>query len=105
MSDKGIIRNLLKIKSAIRNARVFIEIQKEFGSFDKYIWGFVDEEPAINKWKKNSDLPSSTSLSDQISSDLKRRGMNFVGTTIIYAVLQSIGVVNDHTASCETSWR
>jgi DNA-3-methyladenine glycosylase I len=104
MNNEGIVRNLLKIKSAIRNAEVFIKIQEEFGSFDKYIWGFVDAKTIVNGWKKMSDLPGSTALSDKISLDLKSRGMNFVGPTIIYAILQTVGIVNDHTVDCSVSW-
>jgi DNA-3-methyladenine glycosylase I len=90
----------LKINSAIRNAKVFIEIQKEFGSFDKYIWDFVDNKVIKNKFKNISELPVSTPLSDNISKDLKKRGMNFVGSTIMYAYMQAVGMVNDHTMDC-----
>jgi len=100
LQDEGIVRNKLKINSAIRNAKIFLEIQKEFGSFDKYIWGFVDGKPVKNKRKRISDIPATTKLSDTISKDLKNRGMNFVGSTIIYAVMQTIGIVNDHEVSC-----
>jgi len=100
LEDEGIIRNRLKITSAIRNAKIFLVIQKEFGSFDRYIWGFVQGKPIINKWKRSSDIPAYTKLSDRISDDLKQRGMNFVGSTIIYAVMQSIGLVNDHQVNC-----
>ncbi len=100
LQNEGIVRNKLKINSAIRNAKVFLEIQKEFGSFDKYIWGFVDGKPIKNKLKKMSDIPAKTELSDEISKDLKECGMNFVGSTIIYAVMQTIGMVNDHETSC-----
>ena len=100
LQDAGIIRNRLKIKSAIQNARVFLEIQKEFRSFDAYIWNFVDGRPIKNKFKSISELPSKTGLSDRISNELKKRGMNFVGSTIIYAFMQSIGMVNDHEISC-----
>ncbi len=100
LNDKGIVRNRLKIASAVRNAKVFMEIQKEFGSFDTYIWGFVDDKPIKNRWKHMSDLPAQTKLSDIISKDLKRRGMNFVGSTIIYAIMQGIGMVNDHRVEC-----
>lgn len=98
--DEGIVRNKLKIASAIRNAKVFLEIQKEFGSFDRYIWGFVDGKPIKNKHKRMSDIPATTELSDNISKDLKARGMNFVGSTIVYAIMQTIGLVNDHETSC-----
>ena len=100
LNNAGIIRNKLKIKSAIRNAKVFLEIQKEFGSFDKYIWKFVNFKQIDNKFKSMEEIPASTELSDKISKDLKKRGMNFVGTTIIYAYLQSIGIVNDHQVDC-----
>jgi len=100
LQNEGIVRNKLKVNSSIRNAKAFIEIQKEFGSFDKYIWGFVNGKPIKNKVKRMSDIPISTELSDVISADLKKRGMNFVGSTIIYAVMQAIGLVNDHETSC-----
>lgn len=100
INNEGIIRNKLKIRSAKRNALVFIEIQKEFGSFNKYIWGFVDNKQIRNNLKDISELPSETRLSNKISKDLKKRGMNFVGSTIIYAYMQSIGLVNDHTKNC-----
>jgi len=100
LQDEGIVRNKLKINSAIRNAKVFLEIQKEFGSFDEYIWRFVDGKPIKNRRTQMSDIPATTELSDAISLDLKNRGMNFVGSTIIYAVMQSIGLVNDHEIGC-----
>lgn len=100
LSDEGIIRNRLKIKSAINNAQKFLQIQKEFGSFDKYLWGFVNNKPIKNNFTEHSDIPASTELSDKISSDLKKRGFSFVGTTIVYAYLQAVGVVNDHTKNC-----
>lgn len=100
MQNKGIVRNKLKIASAVRNAKVFMDIQKEFGSFDTYIWGFINGKPIKNKFKKISDLPAKTELSDEISKDLKNRGMNFVGSTIIYAIMQTIGIVNDHQTDC-----
>ncbi len=100
LCDEGIIRNKLKIHSAINNAKRFLEIQKEFGSFDKYIWSFVNCKPIVNSPKKYSDVPASTDLSDEISADLKKRGFNFVGTTICYAFMQAIGIVNDHTRDC-----
>lgn len=98
--DEGIIRNRLKIRSAVKNAKVFIEIQKEFGSFSKYIWGFVGGKPVKNHFETINDLPAKTELSDKISKDLKKRGMSFVGSTIIYAFLQATGIVNDHTKVC-----
>ena len=100
LKNKGIVRNKLKIESVIKNAKSFMDIQKEFGSFDKYIWGFVNGKTIQNKFKKMSDLPAKTELSDTISKDLKKRGMNFVGPTIIYAYMQAIGIVNDHTVDC-----
>ena len=100
LSDAGIIRNRSKIDSAITNAKTFLEIQKEFGSFDKYLWSFAKGRPVVNKFKKDSDIPASTPLSDTISKDLKSRGFKFVGTTIIYAFLQGVGVVNDHLIDC-----
>lgn len=100
LQDKGIIRNKLKVRSAVKNARIFLDIQEELGSFSNYLWGFVDNTPVKNMFQKMSDVPASTGLSDQISKDLKKRGMSFVGSTIIYAYLQSMGVVNDHVISC-----
>ena len=99
LQNKGIIRNRLKIKSAIRNAKVFIEIQKEFASFDNYIWAFVNGKPIVNSFTKEN-ATATTDISDIISKDLKKRGMNFVGSTIIYAYMQSIGMVNDHEINC-----
>lgn len=100
LQNAGIVRNKLKVASAIRNAKVFIEIQKEFGSFDKYIWAFVNNTPIQNKRKNLAGFPATTELSNEISKDLKARGMNFVGSTIIYAVMQTIGLVNDHAIDC-----
>ncbi|WP_236096399.1 glutamine-hydrolyzing GMP synthase [Helicobacter sp. MIT 11-5569] len=100
MQNEGIIRNRLKIEAAIINAKLFLEIQAEFGSFDKYIWGFVGGKPIINHFKSIADLPASTPLSDTISKDLKKRGFKFVGSTIMYAYMQSAGIVNDHLISC-----
>ena len=100
LQNEGIIRNRLKIKSAIQNARVFLEIQKEFGSFDSYIWEFVDHNPIQNNFKSISKIPARTDLSDKISKDLKNRGMNFVGSTIMYAFMQPVGMVNDHEVKC-----
>ncbi len=96
----GIIRNRLKIFSARANAKVFLEIQKEFGSFDAYVWSFVDGKPMIGSWKRSDDVPVTTSESDALSKDLKKRGMSFVGSTIMYAFMQATGLVNDHLASC-----
>ena len=100
LSDEGIIRNKLKIKSAINNAKQFLKIQKEFGSFDKYLWEFVKNKPIKNNFKNLSDVPASTELSDQISKDLKKHGFSFVGTTIVYAYMQAVGIVNDHVKNC-----
>tara|TARA_Y100000310_G_scaffold182374_1_gene182468 strand:- start:6725 stop:7300 length:576 start_codon:yes stop_codon:yes gene_type:complete len=100
MNDKGIIRNKLKIKATIQNAKLFLEIQKEFSSFDKYIWSFVNYKPIINKFKKLKEIPSNTKESDAMSKDLKKRGFGFVGTTICYAFMQAVGMVNDHTIDC-----
>lgn len=100
INNSEIIRNKLKIKSTIKNAKIFILIQKEFGSFSNYIWSFVNNKPIKNNFKNINELPNSTPLSDKISKDLKKRGMSFVGTTIIYAYMQAIGIVNDHTQNC-----
>jgi DNA-3-methyladenine glycosylase I len=100
LRDTSIIRNRLKIKSAINNAQRFLEVQQEFGSFDTYIWGFTNGIPVVNTWIKMSEIPAKTDLSDRISKDLKKRGFNFVGSTIIYAHLQATGIVNDHEVSC-----
>ncbi|MCF6269328.1 MAG: DNA-3-methyladenine glycosylase I [Melioribacteraceae bacterium] len=95
-----IIRNKLKVRSAVSNAKVFLEVQKEFGSFDKYIWQFVKNKPIINKWKKMSDLPATSIESDELSKDLKKRRFKFVGSTIMYAHMQATGMINDHTTDC-----
>ena len=98
--DDSIIRNKLKIMSAVNNAKQFLQIQKEFGSFDKYVWGFVNHKPIKNNFKKLSELPASTPISEKLSKDLKKRGFTFVGPTICYALMQAIGMVNDHTSGC-----
>lgn len=98
--DEGIVRNRLKIASAIQNARSFLAVQKEFGSFDRYIWQFVGGKPRINAWRTGKRLPASTPQSDAMSKDLKRRGFNFVGSTICYAFMQATGMVNDHAVEC-----
>ena len=98
--DSGIIRNRLKIKTAKTNAIAFMEVQKEFGTFSKYIWSFLDGKPIKNAFKTMSELPANTPLSDKISADLKKRGFKFVGSTIVYAHMQAMGIVNDHT----TDW-
>jgi DNA-3-methyladenine glycosylase I len=100
MSNEGIVRNRLKIFSVRQNAKVFLEIQKEFGSFDNYIWSMVGYKTIKNNWKSIKQVPSKTSESDLISKDLKKRGMNFVGSTIIYAYMQAVGLVDDHTQDC-----
>lgn len=102
LDTKEIIRNRLKINSAINNAKHFLKIQKEFGSFDKYVWSFVNNKPIINNFKKLSDLPASTTISEKLSKDLRNRGFNFVGPTICYAFMQAVGMVNDHTVDCFT---
>jgi len=100
LGNAGIIRNRKKIESSINNAKKFLEVQQEFGSFDNYIWNFVDHKPIINSWKTLSEIPAKTELSDQISNDLKKRGFSFVGSIIIYAHIQAIGLVNDHLMAC-----
>jgi len=98
--NEGIIRNRLKISSAVSNAKAFLNVQKEFGSFDKYIWDFIGGKPIVNKAKGNGDVPAKTEVSDAISKDLKKRGFNFVGSTIMYAFMQATGMVNDHLVTC-----
>lgn len=98
--NEGIIRNKLKIYATRKNARVFLNIQKEFGSFDAYVWGFVNNTPIHNSWQTFQEVPTTTHESDALSKDLKRRGMTFVGSTIIYAYMQAIGMVNDHLVPC-----
>jgi len=100
LGDAGIIRNRQKILAAIGNARHFLDIQKEFGSFDRYIWGFVEGKPVVNRLKSFSRMPARTPLSDLISKDMKARGFKFVGSTIVYSHLQATGVVNDHLVTC-----
>jgi len=100
LQDSGIIRNKLKINASIGNANAFIKIQSEFGSFDNYIWQFVNHKTILNQWDKLSDLPSKTPESDAMSKDLKKRGFKFVGSTICYAFMQAAGMVNDHIVSC-----
>lgn len=95
-----IIRNRLKIYSARQNARIFLAIQKEFGSFDRYVWKFVNERPIVTPWKSLKEIPAITTESDALSKDLKKRGMSFVGSTIIYAFMQATGLVNDHIQEC-----
>lgn len=100
LANSGIIRNRLKINSAIRNARGFAEIQSAYGSFDQYVWGFVDGRPIINDWESLRQIPVETTESRTLSKDLKRRNFNFVGPTIIYAYMQAVGMVNDHLVGC-----
>ena len=100
LTNPSIIRNRLKIQSAITNARAFLKLQQEFGSFDSYIWNFVDGRPKHNGWKRWIEIPSRTEISDVLSNDLKRRGFVFVGSTICYSMMQAVGMVNDHTVYC-----
>ncbi len=100
LRNPGIIRNRLKVASAVRNAKAFLDVQKEFGSFDRYIWQFVGGKPRINAWRPGLKLPASTPESDAMSKDLKKRGFNFVGSTICYAFMQAVGMVNDHWVKC-----
>jgi DNA-3-methyladenine glycosylase I len=100
LRDEGIVRNRLKIASAIQNAKAFLVVQKEFGSFDRYIWQFVGGKPRLNAWRLGKRIPVRTSESDAMSKDLKKRGFNFVGSTICYAFMQAIGLVNDHAVEC-----
>lgn len=100
LQDPGIVRNRLKVESTVSNAKAFIAVQKEFGSFDAYMWQWVGGKPVVNRPRSLKDVPASTELSDRISKDMKRRGFRFVGSTIIYAHLQATGVVNDHLVSC-----
>jgi DNA-3-methyladenine glycosylase I len=98
--NPAIVRNTLKIKSAITNAQAFIKVVDEFGSFNQYIWQFVGNQPIVNHWQNKSEVPVSTSESDALSKDLKKRGFKFIGTTICYALMQATGMVNDHTTDC-----
>jgi len=100
LQDEGIIRNKLKVRSAVNNAQRFIEVQNEFGSFDQYIWSFVEGQPIVNHWKSMNEVPATSTASDALSKDLKKRGFKFVGSTIIYAHMQACGLVNDHTTDC-----
>lgn len=100
LQNEGIIRNKLKVKAAITNAQSFIKVQEEFGSFSDYIWAFVGDRPITNRFRTRSEVPASTTLSDTISKDLKKRGFKFVGSTIVYAFMQATGLVNDHTTDC-----
>jgi DNA-3-methyladenine glycosylase I len=100
VSNPEIIRNRMKIEAAVRNARAFLEVQEEFGSFDSYCWRFVDGRPRLNRWKLMREIPATSAESDGFSKDLKRRGFSFVGSTIIYAHMQAVGMVNDHLVDC-----
>ena len=100
LQDTGIVRNKLKVRAAVSNAKAFMEVQKEFGSFDKYIWSFVDGTTIQNHWTTIKELPATTEISDILSKDLKKRGFKFVGSTIVYAYMQATGMVNDHTIDC-----
>ena len=100
LGNPGIVRNRLKIASAVRNAKAFLSVQKEFGSFDRYIWQFTGGQPRVNAWRSVQQVPASTAESDAMSKDLKKRGFNFVGSTICYAFMQAVGMVNDHRVDC-----
>jgi DNA-3-methyladenine glycosylase I len=100
LADPGIVRNRLKVESTVNNAARVLEVQEEHGSLDAYLWGFVDGKPIVNHWRKLSELPAETDLSKAISKDLKRRGFRFIGPTVIYAFMQSVGMVDDHTVDC-----
>lgn len=100
MADPGIVRNRLKIDSTVSNARAFLDVQREFGSFDRYLWAFVEGRPVVNRPAGMHGVPARTELSDRVSKDLRKRGFRFVGSTIIYAFLQAVGVVDDHTRDC-----
>jgi len=100
LADPGIVRNRLKVASTISNAQAFLDVQAAFGSFDAYLWRFVDGRPVANRWRSITDVPASTPVSDALSKDLAKRGFRFVGTTIMYAFMQAVGMVNDHTTDC-----
>jgi len=100
LQDTGIIRNKLKINSAISNAQSFLNVQKEFGTFSKYIWAFCEGKPIVNAWENTEQIPARTALSDTLSKKLKKRGFKFVGSTVVYAHMQATGMVNDHTTDC-----
>src|SRR5947209_12536432 len=100
VADPGIIRNRMKIEAAVRNARAFLAVQREFGSFDRYCWRFVDGRPRLNRWKAMRHIPATSRESDAFSKDLKRRGFSFVGSTVLYAHMQAVGMVNDHVVDC-----
>ncbi|MEO0515363.1 MAG: DNA-3-methyladenine glycosylase I [Planctomycetota bacterium] len=100
LADAGIVRNRLKVAAAVRNAKAFMEVQKEFGCFADYVWGFVDGQPIQNRFASLGEVPATTAVSDALSKDLKKRGFTFVGSTIMYAFMQSVGMVNDHVVGC-----
>jgi DNA-3-methyladenine glycosylase I len=100
LQNPGIIRNKLKVNSAVKNAKAFLVVQKEFGSFYNYLWSFVDGKQVINRWKSMQQMPATSELSDRLSKDLKKRGFNFVGSTICYSYLQAVGIIDDHLVSC-----
>lgn len=100
LEDKGIVRNKLKVNATVNNAKLFLDIQKEHGSFARYIWGFVNHQPIQNRWQSISDVPASTAISDEMSKALKKKGFKFVGSTICYAFMQATGMVNDHVVDC-----
>ena len=100
LDDTGIVRNRLKVNSAVTNARAFLDVAAEFGTFADYVWGFVDGKPLVNQWKTSAKVPAQTPLSDRLSKDLKRRGFKFVGSTIMYSFMQATGMINDHLVSC-----
>ena len=100
LHDPGIVRNRLKVRSAVTNAKAFLAVREEFGSFSDYIWGFVDGEPIQNRFRRDSDVPATSKESDALSKDLKKRGFKFVGSTIVYAHMQATGLVNDHVVGC-----
>ena len=100
LKDPGIVRNRLKVQSAVKNARGVLEIQEQFGSFDAFLWGYVDGQPIQNAWRQMREIPAKTELSDRLSKDLKKRGFSFVGSTICYAFMQAVGMVNDHVVDC-----
>jgi DNA-3-methyladenine glycosylase I len=100
LANEGIVRNRLKMASAVANAKAFIEVQKEFGSFDAYLWGFAGGRPIVNRFKSMAEVPARTAESDALSGDLKRRRFNFVGSTICYAMMQAVGMANDHLTTC-----
>lgn len=101
LSDQRVIRNRLKIKAVIKNAKAYLKLKEEYGSLDSYIWSFVNNEPILNSWSSIEEVPSRTDLSDKISKELKKKGFSFVGSTTIYAFMQSIGMVNDHLLTCD----